>query len=944
MSHQTQGVAWRSRPVFISSTFTDMQAERDWLRDHVIPELQERLRERRHHLEPIDLRWGVETVTVAEQQAKELLVLKVCLDEIRRSRPFLIALVGDRYGWVPPEERMRAAVDEEGFRTDVEGKSVTALEIEFGVLDSADQKRRSLFYFRDPLPYDQMPVETAALFSDAHNPAAGADAAAQRLRALKDRIRRDPSLAGCVHQYRAHWDAKQQRVTGLEQWGQQVLEDLWRELDEETREFIRQPLPSWQDQERWALEEFVENRGRGFIGRVEITEKLLALAESPGQEKLTWGACITGESGSGKSALFAHLFRKLEDRDDLLLLSHAAGISPRSNQVDAMLRRWIGELAQALGREDLLPETANAEEVERTFGELLAAASASRRVVLLIDALNQFEPTPRGRHLTWLPQRLPANARLIVTTIPGSQSKALEQRSGVQSLPLPLLNQDEAQGIAVAVCGRYHRKLNFDVLEELLKRSRSDGQPSVGIPLWLELALEELQLLDADDFERAQQQYTGSADDRLRQMMCDVAAHLPGEVESLYGEMLARCETLYGPGWARGFAGLIAVSRLGWREADLQELLPRAAQRMAPGGANEPWNDLRFAALRRGFRAHLVQRGAQSQWDFFHTQMRQGVERKWLHDPGLPVQLHILIADYLESLPESDPVRQTELMFHQIGTQDRLRTARYYAGLAKDGDEFSGATRAAAEHILMGLTEEGNPQLDWMLSLLDEPALTDEEQAALCNRYQTRVFGSLENDAPLATQLLVVNRPGKILQDLCEKTPSNVEWQCDLVVSYHVIGSVLRSQGNLTAAMNTYRAGMEIIERMSTDFPWEVRWQRAISLSQRRLGDLFRAHGDLHGAMDAYRASLVISKRLVAVAPENADWQDDLAESLDSIGDILIAQGNLNAALDAFRTSLEIRERLFAADPTNADRQSSLSHSHDRIGRVLRSQGKLTAA
>jgi len=129
---------WRSRPVFITSTFADMQAERDWLRYHVFPELAERLRERRHYLEPIDLRWGVETRTVDQQQAKELLVLKVCLEEINRSRPFLIGLVGDRYGWVPPPERMRAATDEAGYQTDVEGKSVTALEIEYGVLAEAD--------------------------------------------------------------------------------------------------------------------------------------------------------------------------------------------------------------------------------------------------------------------------------------------------------------------------------------------------------------------------------------------------------------------------------------------------------------------------------------------------------------------------------------------------------------------------------------------------------------------------------------------------------------------------------------------------------------------------------------------------------------------------------------------------------------------------------------
>jgi hypothetical protein len=141
-----------------------------WLREHVIPELEERLRERRRHLEMIDLRWGVEAVSVDEEHAKELIVLKVCLDEIERTRPFLIALLGDRYGWVPAAERMRAAVDEAGFETSVEGKSITALEIEFGVLDSPDQRGRSHFYFREPLPCDEMPLEIAAQYSDAHSP------------------------------------------------------------------------------------------------------------------------------------------------------------------------------------------------------------------------------------------------------------------------------------------------------------------------------------------------------------------------------------------------------------------------------------------------------------------------------------------------------------------------------------------------------------------------------------------------------------------------------------------------------------------------------------------------------------------------------------------------------------------------------------------------------
>ena len=41
-----------------------MHAERDWLRNHVLPVLKEQLRARQHHLETIDLRWGVDTASL----------------------------------------------------------------------------------------------------------------------------------------------------------------------------------------------------------------------------------------------------------------------------------------------------------------------------------------------------------------------------------------------------------------------------------------------------------------------------------------------------------------------------------------------------------------------------------------------------------------------------------------------------------------------------------------------------------------------------------------------------------------------------------------------------------------------------------------------------------------------------------------------------------------
>ncbi len=240
---------WGTRPIFITSTFRDMHAERDHLRNVVFPELEERLRQRRHHLEPIDLRWGVETVDTAEEHAKEMLVLKVCLAEVERSRPFLIGLIGDRYGWIPPKERMQAAAQEAGFEGEVADKSVTDLEIDFGVLANPEQKRRCFFYFREPLPYNDMPPEIAAEYSDAHDPKT--QHGVEKLKHLKARITKE--LPDRVRNYSANWDNANNTVTDLAAWGQQVLEDIWAELDQETQSFAEQGEPTWQEQERFAL-------------------------------------------------------------------------------------------------------------------------------------------------------------------------------------------------------------------------------------------------------------------------------------------------------------------------------------------------------------------------------------------------------------------------------------------------------------------------------------------------------------------------------------------------------------------------------------------------------------------------------------------------------------------------------------------------------------------
>ena len=79
---------------------------------------------------------------------------------------------------------MQAAVEEAGFETDVRGKSVTALEIEFGVLGNPDQQQRCFYYFREPLPYDEMPAETLPVVEKLNGLLARLEAAFRRERSF----------------------------------------------------------------------------------------------------------------------------------------------------------------------------------------------------------------------------------------------------------------------------------------------------------------------------------------------------------------------------------------------------------------------------------------------------------------------------------------------------------------------------------------------------------------------------------------------------------------------------------------------------------------------------------------------------------------------------------------------------------------------------------------
>ena len=349
----TDASAWRTVRVFVSSTFKDMQAERDHLVRFVFPRLREELLPRRIHLVDVDLRWGV----TSDQNA-----LEVCREIIDECRPRFLCILGGRYGWVPP------------------GKvhSITADEVHYGVLDRLLNERGfAYFYFRSETATGAMPGIPGEF---REQPGSNNEA---KLAELKQAI-----IAAGLNPftYPAHWDNDTQRLTGLALFGNRVHDDLLRGIDEEFGVHVPEPFDEF-DEERASMAAFIEERNQHFVlgSRDAALNELIAHVTTPGGNGYI---CVTGVPGSGKSALLAHLtsLASLRAQHSTLVIAHFVGATSGSTDVRRTLRRLCHELqTNALDIPD------DFDKLCALFSELLRSTCARRRVVILLDGVDQFE-------------------------------------------------------------------------------------------------------------------------------------------------------------------------------------------------------------------------------------------------------------------------------------------------------------------------------------------------------------------------------------------------------------------------------------------------------------------------------------------------------------------------------------------------------------------------
>ncbi len=450
--------------VFISSTFRDMMAERDYLVKFIFPKLRMLCESRGVTWGEVDLRWGV-----TDEQSAEGKVLPICLEEIKRCRPYFIGLLSERYGWVPESISTELLEREPWLKEQFEGrKSVTELEILHGVLRNPEMAGHAYFYFRDPTYVDKMSSDKQKDFTSE----SAEDAL--KLTQLKETIRKS-----CF--------PLKENYPNSEDLGALVLKDLTAVID---RLYPEGSEPDPLDREAMEHATYARSRERVYIGRDEYFKRLDEHADGQGEQPLV----ILGESGSGKSALLANWISRYSlAHSEALVLQHYIGATPFSADWTAMLRRIIGEFKRKLGLQQDIPDQPDA--LRSAFPNWLSTASAKigkrdtkyKKIVLVLDALNQLGDCDGVPDLMWLPQVMPKNVRLIVSTLPGRPLDEIMQREWPPFFVEPL-SLNERKELIKEFLHDYGRELSPARVDRIA------ASPQAANPLYLRVLLDKLRV------------------------------------------------------------------------------------------------------------------------------------------------------------------------------------------------------------------------------------------------------------------------------------------------------------------------------------------------------------------------------------------------------------------------------------------------------------------
>ncbi len=521
----------RQMPVFISSTFQDMQEERDALIKKTFPRLKLFAAQRMVTLTPIDLRWGV-----TEREAKSGKVLELCLNEIERCQPFFIGILGARYGWSPRMEDLKCndmLLDQyEWLRDDIEnGISITEMEMQFAVFRRQHHANAFFFIKRNNLPVEKkLGKLISKITTEGRN-----------LTLLNDGT--DASEKDCF--YFAYYDTP---------------DDLSIMVETALTKSIETQFPCNEKEDERAQESRAQAAYLNELCDIYVPQSQnehIVYAMNQMQDRYMM---ITNDEKCfyGKSAFVANWIKDRFDDNSYNIIYHFIGVGYLGGNPRKILKRLCVEVSLMYDLEYRI----DGKEYEKTdytsiLTKLLQEVKDRKPLFIILDGLQHLSDyDEESKKLEWIPV-IPENVSLIVTTPYHDTTQEVFYRRYNSCHFLGAFESDEVRLFVERYLRKNGKRLSEQQIGNILS-AYSLAQHTTkggGDILTLKSLLNELVVFGSYEL----------LDERIAYYCEDALSHF-------YDRMLERMENDYGREIVRLILCLITYSRAGLSESEIIEI------------------------------------------------------------------------------------------------------------------------------------------------------------------------------------------------------------------------------------------------------------------------------------------------------------------------------------------------------------------------------------
>ncbi len=822
------------KSVFVSSTFRDMQAERDALALKVVPNLNVYAGELGESIRFVDLRWGVNTTDLESDEGSNK-VLSVCLDEIDNTRPYMIILIGERYGWIPPKDMIKNAAERKKYPLLDFEKSVTELEIEYGALAKEGQLDRCLFYFREPLLKEDIPLEYRDRYIEVDSEIS------KKLEKLKEKIK---DSGASIKSYSCGWDSDKNELLIPKTFEEMVFSDVKTLF---VKDFEKLKDLNWQEREEIAANLFTEQKAAQYSAKVDYADhytKVIADVRAP-------LVMFTGEPGSGKSTLMSKIYQGVRDRGESLFI--ACGNSSNSQTSFDLLRQMVYKIETLLGEEehfeDIQKEHKPEDFVERfsnlafTYGE-----KEERPLYIFCDAIDQLTEDDLRNSLKFLPNALPKNIIIVISLLDSFKLPAFYpmQAEKIDS-EIQNLYKKEIEEAILGIVRSNGKELPRDIVLMLsrLKNSRN--------PLYLSMALSRLMMLDAKDFMHIAA--GGNDMNAINSYMKKLISSFPTGISDMAVFLLQEAAGRVNFDFCNEVIFLLAISRFGLRESDLQAIFSSRVQEYSSV-------DL---AIFTSYMKNFFMRRDDGRLDFTHRVIREGLLKE-IEKNSFTKSWNGTILYHLITLDITDGLRRRELIYHYY----KIGEHRWPANAKDSAIDYS------LTQYLKEVIDSGDANLIAVtakelhnIAIIDPDWVEEFAVYAVREIKSSDIFKFFYNDFYLCfnSDTEEYKKACSIFEGILKVSLSSgidlksAETQEIISMLYFRLGSINQEIGNYKGALQNYKLKHEIIEKIAeaTD---DIEAKSEYIHSHMNLGDVIASLGDHDLALSHYKKGLEISEAI----------------------------------------------------------------------------------